>query len=87
MGFLIAALAPVVIIAVYVYFRDKYEKEPLKLLVLALLGGALAVIPIMFLEGFLMNVMPPMAKVGEAFTRPSWWPVSARSSSNTWPST
>jgi len=67
MGFLIAALAPVFIIAFYVYFRDKYEKEPLKLLVLALLGGALAVIPIMFLEDFLMGIVPALGKVGKAF--------------------
>jgi len=53
MDLLILALAPVFIIAVYVYFRDKYEKEPLRLLLFALLAGALTVIPVLFVEGFL----------------------------------
>jgi len=53
MNLLVLALAPVVIIAAYIYFRDKYEKEPLRLLLFALLAGALSVIPILFLERFL----------------------------------
>ena len=53
MNLLILSLAPVFIIAGYVYFRDKYEKEPIRLLLLSLFFGALTVIPIMFLESFL----------------------------------
>ncbi len=53
MNLLILSLAPVVIIAAYIYFRDKYEKEPIRLLLLALLAGGLTVIPILFLERFL----------------------------------
>lgn len=53
MDLLILSLAPVLIIAGYIYFRDKYEKEPLQLLLVALLAGALTVIPIMFVERFL----------------------------------
>jgi len=53
MDLLILSLAPVLIIAGYIYFRDKYEKEPLRLLVIALLAGALTVIPILFVERFL----------------------------------
>lgn len=53
MHLLILALAPVFIIAGYVYFRDKYEKEPLRLLLVALLSGAFAVVPILFIENFL----------------------------------
>lgn len=44
------ALAPVFIILFYVYFRDKYEKEPIGLLLKALLAGALITIPIYFVE-------------------------------------
>lgn len=55
MNLIILALAPVFIIAGYVYFRDKYEKEPLRLLALALLSGALTVIPVIFVEGFLSS--------------------------------
>ena len=53
MNLLILSLAPVLIIAGYIYFRDKYEKEPIKLLVFALLAGAITVIPILFVEQFL----------------------------------
>lgn len=55
MNMLIVSLAPVVIIAVYIYFRDKYEKEPIRLLLFALLAGGLTVIPILFLESFLSS--------------------------------
>lgn len=53
MNLFILSLAPVVIIAAYIYFRDKYEKEPLRLLIFALISGALTVIPILILESFL----------------------------------
>ncbi len=53
MDLLVLSLAPVFIIAGYIYFRDKYEREPFRLLVLALVLGALTVIPITFVEGFL----------------------------------
>jgi len=55
MNLLIVSLAPVVIIAAYIYFRDKYEKEPIRLLLFALLAGGLTVIPILFLESFLSS--------------------------------
>ena len=38
------AVAPGVAIAIYVYFRDRYEKEPLKLLAQTFLAGFLVVI-------------------------------------------
>jgi RsiW-degrading membrane proteinase PrsW (M82 family) len=55
MHLLIVSLAPVVIIAAYVYFRDKYEKEPFRLLFFALLAGGLTVIPVLLLEQFLSS--------------------------------
>lgn len=53
MNLLLIALAPVIIILFYVYFRDKYEKEPIGLLLKGLLFGALIVIPIIFVEELL----------------------------------
>ncbi len=53
MDLLILSLAPVLIIASYIYFRDKYEKEPIRMLLFALLAGAITVIPILFVEQFL----------------------------------
>ncbi len=55
MNLLILSLAPVIIIAAYIYFRDKYEKEPIRLLLFALIAGGLSVIPILFLENFLSS--------------------------------
>jgi len=66
MGVFLAAIAPVFIIAFYIYFRDKYEKEPLLMLAKALALGMIAVIPILFVERFLMSVMPDMGRVGNA---------------------
>lgn len=53
MNLLILAIAPVIIILVYVYIRDKYEKEPLGLLLKALLAGALTPIPILLVNSWL----------------------------------
>ncbi len=63
MAILIASLAPVFIILFYIYFRDKYDREPLGLLVRSLVAGMLLVIPIFFVERFLVSVMPPLNKV------------------------
>lgn len=52
---ILLALAPVFIILFYVYFRDKYEREPIKLLISALLAGGLITIPIYFIEAGLTS--------------------------------
>lgn len=53
MNLLALAIAPVLIILIYVYLRDKYEKEPIGLLLKSLLGGALTIIPIVLVNGWL----------------------------------
>lgn len=67
MGILLVSLAPVLIIIFYVYVRDRYEREPVKMLVKAVLFGGLTVIPVIFLEQMLAGIMPPSGPVGEAF--------------------
>ena len=66
MGILTASLAPVFIILFYIYFRDKYDKEPLGLLVISLLVGMVTVLPILGVERILVSIMPPMGRYGEA---------------------
>ncbi len=39
---LFVSIAPVVVLLVYFYYRDKYEKEPISHLLLALVGGVLS---------------------------------------------
>jgi RsiW-degrading membrane proteinase PrsW (M82 family) len=50
---LFISLAPVLIIAFYIYSRDKYEKEPLSILLRALLAGVLVVLPVVLIEKLL----------------------------------
>ena len=52
------AIAPGVAIAVYVYFRDKYEKEPLSLLLMTFIAGIAVVIPAATMETVLFNIFP-----------------------------
>jgi RsiW-degrading membrane proteinase PrsW (M82 family) len=66
MGILLASLAPVFIILFYIYFRDKYDREPIKLLLLAILAGVVIVLPILIIERLLMRVMPDMGQLGNA---------------------
>ncbi len=50
---LLLSLAPILIIAIFIYKRDKYEKEPIKMLLLAFAMGAIIVAPIIFVELYL----------------------------------
>ncbi len=59
---LIIALAPVVVIAFYVWSRDKYEREPLGKVLLAMFAGAVIVVPVIFIEELLMI---PSAEMGQ----------------------
>ena len=49
------ALAPVIIVCFYVYIRDKYEKEPIRLLLLGVFFGLLISAPIMAVENLLLR--------------------------------
>ena len=53
MMLLAVSLAPIVLLLIYLYKRDKYEKEPKKLLAKALIFGAITVIPVFFIETWL----------------------------------
>jgi RsiW-degrading membrane proteinase PrsW (M82 family) len=53
MEYLILALAPVFAIAFYIYFRDKYEKEPVKKLITAFIAGVLIALPVSLFETLL----------------------------------
>jgi RsiW-degrading membrane proteinase PrsW (M82 family) len=66
MVLLTIALIPVVVFLVYVYFRDKYEKEPIGLLLRGLLAGALVTIPIVFVEQGLSAAGSSITGLGSA---------------------
>jgi len=52
---LFLSLAPIILLGLFIYFKDKYEKEPLKMLIWAFFLGAFSVIPILFVEIYLGN--------------------------------
>ncbi len=67
MNYAIVALAPVVIILAFIYVRDKYEKEPLSLLLKSLGLGILIALPVVLIETWLMRIMPVLSDIGIAF--------------------
>lgn len=53
MYLLLLALAPAIILMMYVYFRDKYEKEPIKLILKGVLLGAIVIFPVGLIENYI----------------------------------
>jgi RsiW-degrading membrane proteinase PrsW (M82 family) len=61
------AVAPVLICLVYMYIRDKYEKEPWRLLVTGVVAGCIITLPVMQGQGFVARFMPiDIGQFGEA---------------------
>lgn len=52
------ALAPTCIVLMYIYIRDKYEKEPFQLLISGIIYGVLMTFPIVFTENFFTKFEP-----------------------------
>jgi RsiW-degrading membrane proteinase PrsW (M82 family) len=50
MTILFVAFAPIILILVFIYYRDKYEKEPMGLLLKSLVAGAIITVPILIVE-------------------------------------
>ena len=64
---LLLALAPVTILCVYIYIRDKYEREPIRLLLTGLIFGAIITAPIIHVENFVTLFAPNAGLLWEAF--------------------
>lgn len=65
MNYLLIAIAPVFAFLTFIYFRDKYEKEPLGMILKGFIFGAVIIIPVAFIENFLSNTgnsLPPIQK-------------------------
>jgi len=67
MTLLFVSLAPVILILIYINYRDKYEKEPLSLLMKALAAGAVIVIPVIIVEMTLGDMYKSADKITSAF--------------------
>ena len=78
---LFTAVLPIIIIAVIIYKVDRYDKEPIKLLILVMFFGAVFVLPVLFFEeilslfvtnsliGLVFNAFIAVALVEEVFKR------------------
>jgi len=66
MYLLLLALAPAILIMIYVYFRDKYEKEPVKLILKGILLGAVIIFPVGLIENFLTGFGQNLDKLPKA---------------------
>ena len=60
------AIAPVLICLVYMYIRDKYEKEPWRLLAVGVVFGAVLTFAIVQTQGIVVGFMPVLGQLGEA---------------------
>ncbi|TVZ59254.1 RsiW-degrading membrane proteinase PrsW (M82 family) [Flavobacteriaceae bacterium MAR_2010_105] len=60
MNLLLAAIAPVLIIIIYIYIKDKYEKEPKRLLLISFVFGAIVSIIITTVLYLVFDVLLPL---------------------------
>ena len=63
----ILAILPVIVLASYIYKKDKYEKEPLSMLILAFFLGILAIPMDVLLVGIINKIIPGTTVFYNAF--------------------
>lgn len=64
----IIAVIPSIAIAIAIYLADRYDREPLSLLIKVFVLGALSVIPVLMVENVLMRLNIFTGLLGAAFT-------------------
>ena len=64
------AMLPGILIILYIFRKDKVEREPVNLMVKMVVLGALSCVPAAFLEGWIENYLPqyPEGSLGYAMT-------------------
>jgi len=66
MYLLLLALAPAILLMMYVYFRDKYEKEPVKLILKGILLGTIIIFPVGVIENYTIVLGQNLYKIPKA---------------------
>jgi RsiW-degrading membrane proteinase PrsW (M82 family) len=66
MYLLLLALAPAILLMIYIYFRDKYEKEPIKLILKGILLGAVIIFPVGMIENYIIGFAKDFEKIPKA---------------------
>lgn len=64
---LILAVLPVIALMIYVYKQDKYEKEPIGMLIKAFILGIISIPIALFFDGFFAAVLPGVTVFFQAF--------------------
>jgi RsiW-degrading membrane proteinase PrsW (M82 family) len=64
MGLLTLAIAPGIAICIYIYFKDKYNKEPLGLLIMSFILGMLSILPALLIQILLGTSIEKMSNEG-----------------------
>lgn len=67
MNLLLFAIAPVIIVMLYVYFKDKYEREPKRLLLLNFFLGAVVSILITTIMYYVFDIVLPLTNKTSIF--------------------
>lgn len=60
MNLLLLAIAPVMIVVVFIYFKDKFEKEPIRFLFKNFLLGAFISVLVTFILSIILNSIHPL---------------------------
>jgi protease PrsW len=68
MGLLALAIAPGIFISLFIYFKDRYRKEPLGLLFLTFILGMISVIPALIIETALTKPVEKLIGEGIFYT-------------------
>ena len=63
MNLLFLAIVPVTVVILYIYFKDKYGKEPIKILAISFLLGATVSIILTFIIGYIASSLVPLTDV------------------------
>ncbi|MEE9408707.1 MAG: PrsW family glutamic-type intramembrane protease [Polaribacter sp.] len=67
MNLLLLAIAPITIVILYIYFKDKFEKEPIQFLFKNFLLGATASILLTFILGYFASRLIPLVDTKSIF--------------------
>jgi protease PrsW len=68
MGLLALAIAPGIVICLFIYFKDKYNREPLGLMLLSFIMGILSIVPAFFIQVALTKPVNQMMGEGIFYT-------------------
>ena len=68
MGLLALAIAPGIVICLFIYFKDKYNREPLGLMLLSFFIGILAIIPAIIIQLALTKPINQLMGEGVMYT-------------------